>query len=227
MWFGTMSTIDAEAEVVRLGDERVEVGERAELRVDADVVRDVVAVVGAGRGVERRQPDAVDAEIAQVGQARADPGQVAEPVAVGVGEAADVDLVEDRVRHQRPLDIRAATAFPTSLVPASPPRSRVRGPSRQTSSIARSSRACASLSPRCSSISAALQIAPSGFAIPRPAMSGAEPCTGSKIAVVARAGGDAGARRHPHAALERGGDVGEDVAEEVRGDDDVEARAGR
>ena len=38
-----------------------------------------------------------------------------------------------------------------------------------------------------------------------------------------RAGRDVRARGHAHAALQRGGDVGEDVAEEVRGDDDVEA----
>ena len=35
----------SEAELVRVRDERVEVGERAELRVDVDVVGDVVAVV--------------------------------------------------------------------------------------------------------------------------------------------------------------------------------------
>src|SRR5437763_814512 len=55
-----------------------------------------------------------------------------------------------------------------------------RGPSRQTSSSARISACAASASPRCSSRSDALQIAPAGLAIPRPAMSGAEPCTGSK-----------------------------------------------
>ena len=57
-------------------------------------------------------------------------------------------------------------------------------------------------------------------------MSGAEPCTGSKIAGRAGAGSDARARGHAHPALEHRGDVGEHVAEEVRGDHDVEARAG-
>jgi hypothetical protein len=38
---------DAEAEVVRVGDECVEILERAEQRIDLHVVRDVVAVVGA------------------------------------------------------------------------------------------------------------------------------------------------------------------------------------
>lgn len=39
---------DAEAQLVRVGDERVEVGQRPELQIDVDVVGDVVAVVGAG-----------------------------------------------------------------------------------------------------------------------------------------------------------------------------------
>ena len=61
-------------ELVRVGDERVEVVERAELGVDVDVVGDVIAVVCLRRGVERRQPERVDAELLQVRQARADPG---------------------------------------------------------------------------------------------------------------------------------------------------------
>ena len=59
-----------------------------------------------------------------------------------------------------------------------------------------------------------------GFAIPWPAICGAEPCTGSKIPgpVVAERGrgGEAEAAGH------RGGDVREDVAERVLGHDDVD-----
>ena len=44
---------DADAACVRLGDHGVEVGERAEERVDVAVVGDVVAGVALGRGVER------------------------------------------------------------------------------------------------------------------------------------------------------------------------------
>ena len=40
------------------------------------------------------------------------------------------------------------------------------------------SMAAALVSPKCSSIMAADQICPMGLAIPFPAMSGAEPCTG-------------------------------------------------
>ncbi len=86
-----------DAERVRRRHHGVEVGERAEPGVDVAVVGDVVAVVVLGRGVEGRDPDGVDAQLGEVGQPRRDAAQVAEPVAVGVGEGADVDLVADRV----------------------------------------------------------------------------------------------------------------------------------
>ena len=54
-----------QAELVGLRDQRVGVGERAEERVDVAVVGDVVAVVVLRRGVERRDPERVDAEVAR------------------------------------------------------------------------------------------------------------------------------------------------------------------
>jgi trans-2,3-dihydro-3-hydroxyanthranilate isomerase len=76
----------------------------------------------------------------------------------------------------------SASARPTSSVPAWPPMSRVRGPlSRSSVSMAATIAAAASASPSCSSIIAADQIWPIGLQMCRPAMSGAEPCTGSNI----------------------------------------------
>src|SRR2546427_4004972 len=45
----------------------------------------------------RSQPDGVHAQVSQVTQARSQPRQVAHAVAVCVGEAARVHLVDDRV----------------------------------------------------------------------------------------------------------------------------------
>ena len=84
----------ADAARVAGGDQRVEVRERAEQRVDVAVVGDVVAEVGHGGGEDRRQPDGRRPEARQVVQARGDAGQVADAVAVGVGERARVDLVD-------------------------------------------------------------------------------------------------------------------------------------
>ena len=69
-----------------VGDEVVEVRQRAEERVHAEVVADVVAVVGLGRALERREPHGVGAERGDVLEAARRPGQVADAVTVGVGE---------------------------------------------------------------------------------------------------------------------------------------------
>src|SRR5215472_18356564 len=78
-----------------LGDQGVEVSERALARVDIAVVSHVIAAVGPRGWVEGRQPDGVDAERGEVVQPRQDPAQVPEAVAVGVGEGGRVDLVDD------------------------------------------------------------------------------------------------------------------------------------
>ena len=85
----------ADAELERLGDERLRLGERAERRVDGAVVGDVVAAVGQRRRVPGVEPDGVDAEVLEVAAGGADAGEVAGAVAVRVGEAAQVDLVDD------------------------------------------------------------------------------------------------------------------------------------
>ena len=80
---------------VQLRDQLVELRQRAEQRVDVLVVADVVAVVGLRRGVDRRQPQDVDAEVGQVVQPLQDAAEVADAVAVGVLERAGIDLVDD------------------------------------------------------------------------------------------------------------------------------------
>jgi hypothetical protein len=73
----------------------VEVIERAVFRVDVEVVGDVVAMVFLGRGIERSQPDRVDAKVFDVVESRADAGQIADAIIVRVGKAPDIDLVEE------------------------------------------------------------------------------------------------------------------------------------
>src|SRR5689334_14970466 len=77
-----------------LRDQRVGVGEGAEGWIDGAVIGDVVARVGPRGRVPRAEPDRVDAEVGEIGQPGADTGQVPDPVAVAVGEALHVQLVD-------------------------------------------------------------------------------------------------------------------------------------
>ena len=58
--------------------------------------------------------------------------------------------------------------------------------------------------------------------MPLPAMSGAEPCTGSNSRRKVALGIDVGRRRDADRAADRGPEIGQDVAEQIRADDDVE-----
>ena len=70
---------------------------RAEVGIDAAIVGDVVAVVLAGARIERQQPQRVDAEVLQIIELLGQAGEVADAVAVAVGERLDVKLIDDRV----------------------------------------------------------------------------------------------------------------------------------
>ena len=59
--------------------------------------------------------------------------------------------------------------------------------------------------------------------MPLPAMSGAEPCTGSNMLGYVPLRIDVGARRQPDAAGDDGAQVGQDVAEQIAGHHHVEA----
>ncbi len=88
---------DAQLQPVRLLEHLAEVVERAVLRVDLVVVGDVVAVVLERRGVERHQPDRVDAEVLDVAELGGEALEVADAVVVGIEEGLDVELVDDRI----------------------------------------------------------------------------------------------------------------------------------
>ena len=84
--------------------------------------------------------------------------------------------------------------------------------------------AAASACPRWSSISAAERIAAVGSAFCWPAMSGAEPWTGSNMLGAVRSGLMLPLAARPMPPVIGGREVGDDVAEQVVGDDHVEAR---
>ena len=114
---------DAQAAPLGFGDEAAEILHRAEIGIDRAVVGDVVAVVAAGRGIERQQPQRGDAEILQIVELLGQAGEIADAVIVAVGEGLDVQLIDDGVLvpelvgggvdgwHLPCIDLKAATVI--------------------------------------------------------------------------------------------------------------------
>ena len=65
--------------------------------VDLEEIGDIITVVAVRGRKERQEPETRDTEFGQVGKARCQSGEIADPVAVPVGEAGHVDAVDDRV----------------------------------------------------------------------------------------------------------------------------------
>jgi hypothetical protein len=104
---------DADPTIARLLDEAREVAQVAEVAVDAVVVGDVIAVVPPGRGLEREQPEGGDAERRKVVEPAAQPLEVADAVAVGVGKGPHRKLVDERVLVPACVGSSHAVAVPT------------------------------------------------------------------------------------------------------------------
>jgi hypothetical protein len=79
---------------VRAGDQRVEIGQSAESRIDIAVIGDVIAIIGHRAGEEGGNPDRIDAEPGNVIEMGGDARKIPDPVAVAVGKAARIDLVD-------------------------------------------------------------------------------------------------------------------------------------
>lgn len=86
-----------QATFVGLGNETLGIGQSAVVGVHATVFGDVIAIVASWRGVERQQPDGVDAQIGNVIEFGDKAGKVADPVIVGVEKRLNVNLVDHRI----------------------------------------------------------------------------------------------------------------------------------
>lgn len=95
---------------MRLVDHRVEIGERAEHRIDPAVIGDVIAEIAHRRGEEGREPDRVGAERRNMIEMRGNARQVADPIAVRVRIAARVDLVDHRAAPPVAIQLRLGHA---------------------------------------------------------------------------------------------------------------------
>ncbi len=97
-----------EPQFVRPRHQCIEIGQRAEDRIDIAVIGHVVAEILHRAGEERADPDRIDAERGDMIEAAGDARQIADPVAVRVHEAARIDLIDRRALppRQPPLLIR-------------------------------------------------------------------------------------------------------------------------
>ena len=73
------------------------IAQRAIARIDTVIIGDVVPVVALRRYLKRHQPDRGDPQPVQIIETPHQPGEIADPVAIGIHIGADRQAVEDRV----------------------------------------------------------------------------------------------------------------------------------
>ena len=104
---------DANAALFAAMGELDEIAERAVAGIDTVVVGDIVAIVAAGRGLERHQPDRGDAEAVQIIEPAQQALEIADAIAVGVHIGADGQAIDDGVLVPEIVDhARAASVVP-------------------------------------------------------------------------------------------------------------------
>ncbi len=72
----------------------VEAGEITKDWIDAAIVSDVVSEIRHGRGINRRQPDRIDAKVGEIIQPRLDSGKVAHAIRIAILKRSGVDLID-------------------------------------------------------------------------------------------------------------------------------------
>src|ERR1700730_18867435 len=84
---------------------------RAEIRVDVAVIRNVIAIVAAGRRIERQQPQCSDAEVLQIIELLGQACKIADAVIVTVCKRLDVKLIDDSVLESQLVGFELGLQF--------------------------------------------------------------------------------------------------------------------
>ena len=79
---------------MRFLNEAIETFERAEDRINPAVIRDIVTEVVHGRGIDRRNPDRIDAEPGEIIKPLPDTLEIAYAITVRVLKGSRVDLID-------------------------------------------------------------------------------------------------------------------------------------
>ncbi len=85
---------DLHAAFMSLFENHFEIVESAEFGIDILIIGNIVAVVAVGGGINRREPDAVNAEALDIIKLAVNARQIADTVAVAVAERAAPDLID-------------------------------------------------------------------------------------------------------------------------------------
>src|SRR3982750_4442141 len=88
---------DPQSALMRGVEKRLKIFERSVVRVDIEIIGDVVAVVAQWRWIKGQEPDGVNAELLKIIELLDQPAKIADAVAVAVMECFDVQLINDRV----------------------------------------------------------------------------------------------------------------------------------
>ena len=78
-----------------LFEQTIKIRERSVLRIDGVVIGDVVSEIHLRRGIERRDPDGVDAQVFQIIEMTRYAIEIADSVAIAVSETAGIDFVDN------------------------------------------------------------------------------------------------------------------------------------
>src|SRR5258705_13587647 len=76
---------------------RAKIIEGGEVRIDVEIIGDVVAVITERRGIKRQEPDSRNAEFLEIIELFDQATEVTHPIAVAVTKRLNVQLVDDRV----------------------------------------------------------------------------------------------------------------------------------
>ena|SRR5436305_6887257 len=88
---------DAQIPFMRSLQKPAEIFERAKIRINIEIIGNVVSVVAQRRGIERQQPNGSDPEFMEIIQLVDEPAKIAHAVTVAVAKGLDVQLVNDGV----------------------------------------------------------------------------------------------------------------------------------
>ena len=102
---------DPQITAVGFLDQPAHVVQRAVVGMHSAIISHVVAVITQGRREDRQHPDRVHTQPLKIVQLRSQTGQVADAVAIAVGEGADEDLVEDGVFVPERIRMHAVTVL--------------------------------------------------------------------------------------------------------------------